>query len=418
MRHLRLAATALALFAVAGTTFAGAATHTPAAPKNLRAFLLRPNEATTHVFSRTPAFAWSPVRAPAATSSSSGRARRSRELADLVERAVHRRTPHVLPDRARRSRSTRRCRGSRASRMRFTRMSARSPRTGRRSGARPLASTSAGQTIPKPMASQPGLIRWTPVEGATRYQVWYHGHRARRRDDEHQRGRRARVLHVPHRPVVDRRPSTGACAPCGRSSARSPTGCRRSRTAPGAPSTPRRTRPQRRHQWRSGWRSRTRSRLKKQSAHELMPGLTWDGTSIADRQYSLFRAYAFTDRDCVNVVFRGARGRWPRIRPAHRPAHSSCRRRTPTSRLALTSLPPARPQARARLRADGAKHHPRTRPRRRRPTAASSSTTTLVLSTSVRPRRRRRTDAGAKVDLPDLNFPTTRYLLDVWFPSC
>ena len=33
-----------------------------AAPSNLRGFLLRPNESVTHVFPRTPAFAWTPVR--------------------------------------------------------------------------------------------------------------------------------------------------------------------------------------------------------------------------------------------------------------------------------------------------------------------------------------------------------------------
>jgi hypothetical protein len=61
MRHLRLAATALALLAVAGTAIAGAATRSNA-PTNLRGFLLSPNEQTTHTFARTPSFVWSPVR--------------------------------------------------------------------------------------------------------------------------------------------------------------------------------------------------------------------------------------------------------------------------------------------------------------------------------------------------------------------
>lgn len=34
----------------------------PAAPNGLHGFLLRPNEPVTHTFSRTPAFAWAPVR--------------------------------------------------------------------------------------------------------------------------------------------------------------------------------------------------------------------------------------------------------------------------------------------------------------------------------------------------------------------
>ncbi len=55
----------LALFAVAllGTLLAtSAAAAPPGAPKGLRGFELRPNESSTHTFSRTPAFAWSPVR--------------------------------------------------------------------------------------------------------------------------------------------------------------------------------------------------------------------------------------------------------------------------------------------------------------------------------------------------------------------
>jgi hypothetical protein len=45
----------------------------------------------------------------------------------------------------------------------------------------------------------------------------------------------------------------------------------------------------------------------KASAHQLMPALTFTGDTGTDgREYRLFRAYAFTDRDCVNVVFRGS----------------------------------------------------------------------------------------------------------------
>ncbi len=42
--------------------------------------------------------------------------------------------------------------------------------------------------------------------------------------------------------------------------------------------------------------------------HQLMPALTWtgDATSPGGAPYHLFRTYVFTDRDCVNVVFRGS----------------------------------------------------------------------------------------------------------------
>ena len=61
----RLAAAVLAVLAL--TQPAQAAERSgnraaPAAPRNLKAFLLRPNEQPVHVFARTPSFAWNPVR--------------------------------------------------------------------------------------------------------------------------------------------------------------------------------------------------------------------------------------------------------------------------------------------------------------------------------------------------------------------
>jgi hypothetical protein len=45
----------------------------------------------------------------------------------------------------------------------------------------------------------------------------------------------------------------------------------------------------------------------KAAPHQLMPALTFTGdTGLDGREYRLFRAYAFTDQDCVNVVFRGS----------------------------------------------------------------------------------------------------------------
>ena len=64
MRTLRLASVCVAV--ATATLASGAALAKDArpvgAPKNLHGFLLKPNEPTTRVFARTPAFAWSPVR--------------------------------------------------------------------------------------------------------------------------------------------------------------------------------------------------------------------------------------------------------------------------------------------------------------------------------------------------------------------
>jgi hypothetical protein len=41
--------------------------------------------------------------------------------------------------------------------------------------------------------------------------------------------------------------------------------------------------------------------------HQLMPALTWSGDEALDgREFRLFRGYVFSDRDCVNVVFKGS----------------------------------------------------------------------------------------------------------------
>jgi len=61
MRIARLAVLCLAALAVTGSVQARTAAA-PAAPAGLKAFLLRANEPPKHEFSRTPSFAWLPVR--------------------------------------------------------------------------------------------------------------------------------------------------------------------------------------------------------------------------------------------------------------------------------------------------------------------------------------------------------------------
>jgi hypothetical protein len=60
MRIARLAVTCLAALALTGAV--QARTAAPAAPQGLKAFLLRADEPAAHEFSRTPSFAWAPVR--------------------------------------------------------------------------------------------------------------------------------------------------------------------------------------------------------------------------------------------------------------------------------------------------------------------------------------------------------------------
>ena len=63
MRAARFAFVAVVLLGASLTASASAMeSGAPGAPKGLRGFELRPNESMTHTYSRTPAFAWNPVR--------------------------------------------------------------------------------------------------------------------------------------------------------------------------------------------------------------------------------------------------------------------------------------------------------------------------------------------------------------------
>ena len=58
-------------------------------------------------------------------------------------------------------------------------------------------------SAPTPLASYPGLLRWTPVEGADAYQVWLID-TGKIGDGPDERPRRAGVLHLPPVAAVDR----------------------------------------------------------------------------------------------------------------------------------------------------------------------------------------------------------------------
>ena len=68
---------------------------------------------------------------------------------------------------------------------------------------RPYGFNMRWPTKPVPMSPQhPGLIRWTPVEGATMYEVWLRGARVDVPDDDERR-RPARPLHLPPLDALD-----------------------------------------------------------------------------------------------------------------------------------------------------------------------------------------------------------------------
>jgi hypothetical protein len=151
----------IAVFLGLGAVSAQSATLS--APKDLHAFLLRADEPRDTSFSRTPAFAWNPVAGATSyeiqlsTSSSfrdNGIIYADRKLttpvaAPTVTLPWISGNPHSL-----------------YARVRAVTQSTTSPWSD--SFGFDIEPTAA----PSPLPSYPGLLRWTPVEGATGYQVW------------------------------------------------------------------------------------------------------------------------------------------------------------------------------------------------------------------------------------------------------
>ena len=335
---MRAARFALVVVAILATTIVtSAAAGPPGAPKGLRGFELRPNEVSTHSFSRTPAFAWRPVRGAScyefelATSrtfdgssvfwsnvaygAGSGKFCRavtisapasadqksdgeSAESAIVKTRIAPIRIPAtsvnlVLPWFTGKPYAL------------YAHVRAITTR-GATAWSKPFGFNVRWESTQVPLASKPGLVRWAPVEGATAYDVWYPDIRKVIRT--HTNVADQRELYTFHledswwqlvrwrvRPV---RQVVGAL----------PNGLPAVSYGPWSP-TYATTNPA----WAAG-KLQLRAAVSdavstdsKAAAHQLMPAMTFGGDLGLDgHEYRLFRAYAFTDRDCVNVVFRGS----------------------------------------------------------------------------------------------------------------
>src|SRR5262245_38273060 len=351
MRHLRLAAIAVALFAVAGTAFAGAATHSQNLPRNLHGFMLRANESSTHVFPRTPAFAWSPVRGalcyefelgtsrnftqntliwsnvsygvgakPGCRTTSVGAATSGVSIGSASSTS----TSSTSSSSSSSSAQTDPIASSRIAPIRVPAVAVDvalpwftgSPYAlyahvraitsgGATSWSTPFGFNMRWDSVPKPLRADPDLIRWTPVPGATGYQVWYID---------------AGKIFTTVTNVADEReyytfhsdPSWTASVHWRIRAIRRvygsiPTGLPAVSVGPWSPvytsTNPTSTSGQLTPRLAISDRVSTAG---KQGAHELMPALYWTGDSVSGRQYGLFRVYAFTDKDCVNTVFVGS----------------------------------------------------------------------------------------------------------------
>ena len=237
--------------------------------------------------------------------------------------------------------------------------------------------------LPTPMATRPGLIRWQPVEGATSYQVWYPDIRKSFQTSTNVADERefysfhedpnwwstvrwrVRAVRQVLGTISNGLPavSYGPWSPT--YAATNPaltTGKLQARFAASDVVS-------------FGW---------KDGAHQLMPGLTFTGDQdLTGQAWPLFRVYAFTDKDCVNVVFRGSVVGGPAFAP-----RSSGPLKLPTNSdeldLAMAGVLPSSTN-------EGAKTY-------------GADGTTVTTSETMADEK-----TTAKTDLPDVDPQTTRY---------
>ena len=312
------------------------------APKNLHGFLLRADEPMQHAFARTPSFAWGPVPgatryqfqlSTSATFRESGLVYQTSSLttpvaAPTVMLPWITGNPHAL-----------------FARVRGIAGSSTTPWSSA------FGFDMQPGLAPKPLPAAPGLLRWTPVEGADGYELWfvdinnptpkmetvftnvlderefYTFHRtpswtstvrwrirALRTDrtDDNRQTRQNGLPAVGYGPWSSVYSSTNPAFTGGPITLGATIS---DVSSSGDPSS---------------------------AAHRLMPAFTWTGDQAIDgTSAELFRVYVFTDKQCLNRVFTSAVVGGPAYAPR------------PFGPLALPSLPAALPAARASYLRDG-----------------------------------------------------------------
>ncbi len=302
MRYARPAA--FALIALAFAAPAAATTRAvpalPAAPQQVHAFLLRADEPLSHSFARTPSFAWLPV---------AGAERYEFELAtsptfndgsivwsDTSLRTPAASIPYSLPWMT----------GSPYALYAHVRAWTRD---GAGQWSTPFGLNMRWSTLPAPVSTYPGLVSWSTVPGATSYDVWFtdpnkvistRSNVADEREyfDFHQQPSWTAIVHWRVRAVRNLYGST-AGLPSGLPAVTyGPWSKVYTSANPPSASGPLKL---------IAAFSDVTSSAAQPEAHRLTPAFAFSGNQALDGTVSeVYRAYVFTDSDCVNVVFRGA----------------------------------------------------------------------------------------------------------------
>lgn len=424
MRAARLATVAVVILATLLVASAAAENADRiAAPTNLRGFLLRPNEAVTHVFSRTPAFAWSPVRRAAcyefelATSRAFGE---SSVIWSNVSTDEHsgkhcRPVKVTFPQASEPGGDSEGESGASPQLVKTTIAPIKIPAVsinlvlpwftgkpyaiyahvrsvteqGASTWSKPFGFNMRWEDTPVPLPSKPGLVRWTPIGGATGYEVWYGGRGPRgfinKIVQTHTNVADQRDLYTFHLEESWWRTVEWRVRAMRQVVGAAPNGLPAVSYGPWTDIYTTTNPP-----WSSGKLkvsfavSDAVSSATTASRHQLMPALTFAGDQALDgTSYNLFRAYAATDRDCVNVVFKGSVVGSPAFAPRVNGPLQLPRNQLELDRALVSVLPNAKNENAKTFTAD---------------------TFPLVSNETFEDNR-----SLLRVDLPDLDVRTTRY---------
>jgi hypothetical protein len=267
-----------------------------APPQGVKAFLLRADEPAGHTFSRTPSFAWQPVRGALRYEfelSTSERFSDNAILWDATDlQSPIASIPIALPW----------ITGNKYALYVHVRAVTRKGET---PWSDPYGFNMRWSSVPSPLPSYPGLIRWTPVPGATQYGVWFtdagkvFGTMTNVADEReyysfHNDPSWTGVVHWRVRPERYLYGATTNGLPVVSYGSWSPVYTSYNPPFAIGPLSP------------TAAVSDTTSNALDVQPHRLMPGFAFTGDVGINGTSDMFRVYISTDRDCVNIVYRSA----------------------------------------------------------------------------------------------------------------
>lgn len=308
-RWIVLAALALALTVPASAP--ARQTARPSAPKDLKAFLLNYSEPASHAFSRTPSFAWKPVKRVLSYEFQLATASNFRENS-VVWSATGLKVPDysvpiALPWTSGDPYSF------------FARVRAKTQR-GTTAWSTGFGFNVRWAQIPAQLSAPNGLLRWTPVDGATSYEVWDINIRNRTLSPLDPNYFVANTFHFVATNITDMREWFTFHQTAGwvgtadwrvravrATYGTAQNGLTTTTYGPWSPvfhthATP----PGTSALTLGATASDTVGTITRPVAHALMPGFNWSGSVFGASTSALYRVYIFSDRSCVDPVFTGS----------------------------------------------------------------------------------------------------------------